>query len=72
MIALTPPWLQEVPVEWIVRRRGRELKTPVIIPHFRLFVRGCPALNAGVDLATGHIVRNGSSPAVIPPSLLHD
>ena len=42
------------------------------IPHFRLFVRGCPCLNTGVDLAIGHIVPNGSSPAVAPPSLLHD
>jgi hypothetical protein len=37
-----------------------------------LFVRGCPCLNTGVDLAIGHIVPNGNSPAVVPPSLLHD
>ena len=39
---------------------------------FRLFVRGSPCLNAGIDLAIGHIVQAGSSPAVAPPSLLHD
>ena len=43
-----------------------------LVPHFRLFVRGGPCLNAGVDLAIGHIVPFGSSPAVAPPSLLHD
>ena len=45
--------------------RGLDTAFPFVRP-------GCPCLNTGVDLAIGHIVPNGSSPAVAPPSLLHD
>jgi len=64
---------------WIVQRRERDLKTSVIklwcagwIPHFRLFVRGCPCLGSGVDHVIGHTVSSGVPLAVVPPSLLHD
>src|SRR5262245_7901217 len=39
---------------------------------FPFFVWGCPCLASGVDQMIGHIVSIGNSPAVVPPSLLHD
>ena len=39
---------------------------------FPFFVWGCPGLASGVDQTIGHIMGFRNSPAVVPPSLLHD
>jgi hypothetical protein len=39
---------------------------------FPFFVWGCPGLRSGVDQMIGHTGSLGNSPAVVPPSLLHD
>jgi len=39
---------------------------------YPFFVWGCPGLRSGVDQMIGHTGSLGNSPAVVPPSLLHD
>jgi hypothetical protein len=39
---------------------------------FPFFRPGCPGLASGVDRMISHIMGFRNSPAVVPPSLLHD
>jgi hypothetical protein len=64
---------------FIVQRRGRDPEDVGqqalmrgLDTAFPFFVWGCPGLRSGVDQVIGHTGSLGSSPAVVPPSLLHD